>query len=428
MSKVLCTANMKAGAHLLLIFALFASAFLTLAQSAPGNLRVKSTTQNSITVTWSGAPGIDAYGINYRSENGDERHAGRTSGTSFTIKGLSANTRYTIFVDWPPPGPSTNFLQVSGRTDAAPRKPKIPKGKPLAVTCPHLPPDITVSGYGQFTQCKQVGAAGVALPALIQQGVLEAVDVFGAIPADMQVCFHMHGQLKFLDAATSPRAASNLAPSGVNGMTCTRIDRPGTVILMQDGEPQAELSPTEETPFSDSVETATVQSCGVATTANLSLRAGPSVYFMRLDAMPGGTRLRATARSGDWFMVKYDGQMGWASGLFLAASPECAGLVSGSRVFLPALRLPARDESAEPASSGDQPAPSIWGLIDCRLTTGDIVNLRSGAGLEHDVIWELPFRTHLIAIDRDGDWFHVEYFDEVGWVHIDVVFRRGACG
>ena len=67
-------------------------------------------------------------------------------------------------------------------------------------------------------------------------------------------------------------------------------------------------------------------------------------------------------------------------------------------------------------------------LTDCRLRTGDIINLRSGPGLDHDVILEIPFLTNLTATDRSWDWFQVEYEGETGWVNIEVVFRNGDCG
>ena len=67
-------------------------------------------------------------------------------------------------------------------------------------------------------------------------------------------------------------------------------------------------------------------------------------------------------------------------------------------------------------------------LLNCGLSTGDIINLRAGPGLDYEIRAEIPFQTSLRASNRMGDWFEVEYEGEIGWVHIDYVFRSGYCG
>ena len=68
------------------------------------------------------------------------------------------------------------------------------------------------------------------------------LNVFGIVDAEMRVCFRHKGRLKFLDAATAPRAESDLAAENFKGMTCGAIDRPGTVILLQGGETAGDVS------------------------------------------------------------------------------------------------------------------------------------------------------------------------------------------
>lgn len=402
-----------------------------LAQGSPSNFRVTKTSSSSITVAWKGAPGISTYGINYRiSGGGGERHAGSTSGTSFTIKELKPSTSYRIYLDWPGPLAGTPFLETSGRTLSS-KGTFVPKRDPLPVTCPSLPADIIVSGFGTHTQCKQVGAAGVAIPELMAQGILSAVDVFGQVDAEVRICFPENGRLIFLDAATSPRTQMDLPAERSDGMTCGRIDRIGTVVLLQGGDTTAVASD----PAPAAVETSPPSSpfCQLRTTDYLSLRAGPSVFYARLDAMPVGAGLIATARAGDWYLVEYDGQQGWASGAYLTKSAGCDVIGESNRVFLTLEAEPDPDEGEAPADllETEQPAatgPGAYELIDCRLTAGDIINLRAEPGTEHSIEAEIPFRTQLDAIDRSGDWFKVEYQGNIGWVNIDYVFRRGACG
>ncbi len=74
---------------------------------------------------------------------------------------------------------------------------------------------------------------------LLSYGVIQAVDVFGigssgnALPfnAKVKVCLQGTGRLFYLDAATTPRTASQLSPSVENGASCVTIANPGTLVL-----------------------------------------------------------------------------------------------------------------------------------------------------------------------------------------------------
>lgn len=411
------------------ILLLLLSAAISLAQGQPTNFRVKETGAYSITVAWRGAPGISSYRIAYNTEPpGTEIFAGTTGGTSFTIKRLRPSTRYVIYLDF-----NGGTLVLTARTERYPPKPTPTKVRPLAVTCPRLPDSITISGYRTHTQCQQVGPAGVAIDELIAQGIVDAVDIYGQVESIVRVCFRNQGTLKFLDAATAPRAVSDLPVERTEGETCGRIDRAGTVVLMQGIETAGESEEVSlATPSTGPVQ---INNCQLVTSDYLSLRAGPSVYYQRILSMPRGTRLLATARAGDWFMVEYEEQPGWVSGSFVTTSSDCSNINRSSRVFLQAMAEPAPAATAEPETTTESAeaatataTPGAKPLTDCRLTAGDIINLRQGAGLEYEIIAEIPNLSRLIATERLGEWFKVEYNGEMGWVNIDYVFRNGVCG
>ena len=84
---------------------------------------------------------------------------------------LRRNSSYQLYIDW---GGHTETIFFTTSGEKCERS--TPPSKPPDITCPLLPPSIVVSGHGQFTQCKQVGAAGVAIPALIAQGIIDAVE------------------------------------------------------------------------------------------------------------------------------------------------------------------------------------------------------------------------------------------------------------
>lgn len=413
--------------RLRIFLAIFLSLIVASAQGQDNTImyRVKKVSTTAITVTWKSAPGVDIYDIYYQVAGGDifER-AGTTSGNSFTISGLRPSTRYGIELNF-----NGERLVVWAYTaDYLPP----PVVKPLAVTCPSLPASVVVRGYGHNTQCKRVGEAGVGVAELIAQGIVDALDVHGSVYGNMQVCFRNQGILKFLDAATMPRTVSDLAAAFADGMTCGTIDRPGTVALLRAGESQAG-GEADTTPAAAVRGAVGVNNCRLRTIDYVSLRAGPSVFYARRDVVPQGARLTATARSGDWYLVEYEAQPGWVSGDYVAASAGCDAVGEASFVFIspPVAPIATATQTPEPmaeAAPTETAEPRGTALFNCELNTGDIINLRTGPGLDFDVIAEIPFKTGLSALERAGDWFKVEYESLMGWVNIDYVFRSGYCG
>lgn len=302
---------------------------------------------------------------------------------------------------------------------------------PPHFNCADIPHRVIVHAIGSGTHCHSVVPGGLADPSIASAGVLDAIDIWGG-NSTVRFCFLKPGRLVFIDTSASPRVTSNLAADYNNGMTCGTVDRTGMVALLRADE-TAVVSPDPPTaPVKPETATVSSDDCQVTTTAVLSLRAGPSVFYARLDAMPLGTRLHVSGRNGDWFLVNYLGQWGWSSSAHLTQSGACDAVEKSSRVYLPQGEDPTPEagetqaETQEPA----QPAPALpsqFELIDCRLTAGDIINLRAKPGTEHNILAEIPFRTQLTALDRSGDWFQVEFGGNTGWVNIEYVFRRGAC-
>lgn len=322
---------------------------------------------------------------------------------------------------------------------------------PPVDTCPNLPGSIVVRGFRPFaTQCQQVSEAGVGIPALIAQGIIDAVDIYNKVDAPLQVCFRQQGRLKFLDSATMPRAQSDLTAEYIEGMTCGQIDRIGTVVLLQGGETAA--ATIAETSDSPPVALATGplagERCQLVTTDNLSLRGGPSIFYGRIDIIPPRTRLTAKARNSGWFLVEFEALQGWVSGDYTTASAGCDGVSEGSVVFLqpqtsplptaasedsPPMADPEEMEADAPetmaeAEQMEMPVPEARPLTNCDLRSGDIINLRQGPGLDYEIKAEIPYETSLSAMERAGDWFKVDYEMMTGWVNINYVFRNGACG
>ena len=58
----------------------------------------------------------------------------------------------------------------------------------------------------------------------------------------------------------------------------------------------------------------------------------------------------------------------------------------------------------------------------------DSVNLRSGPGTNHDIIYKLPLNYPLEVIERKGQWLKVVDFEKVqGWIHSMVTSKQKTC-
>ncbi|MCY4061924.1 MAG: SH3 domain-containing protein [Chloroflexi bacterium] len=421
--------------------ALIASGMLSQLQAQ--SIEVEAMCGGRLSISWNPPPGAGGYYFNPQGEGGGRVKCSDTENKCI-IEGLKPGKDYDYWLDRVTRdglqyGPGIRFR---GPTigDCPDDIAVTPTPRPPADTCAHSPTEISVKGFQPFsTQCRRVGAASVGNAGLIAQGILDAIDVWGNVGGEIQVCFRRHGRLYFLDASTSPRLVSDLPGERINGMTCGRINRAGTVALLQGGDTAGGTTvvASESKGAPEPTGPTSTTSCQLVTTGFLSLRAGPSVHYARILSMPRGRRLIAQAKIGDWFMVNYQGQLGWAHREYLAASPGCDGLGEAGAIILPPMmETPApqaeeaRTDSVDTAPEADPTEvvePADETQVGCQVTTVDIVNLRAGPGLEYDVYAEVPYETVLNALEITRHWFQVEYEGIAGWISRQYVFRWGNC-
>ena len=130
--------------------------------------------------------------------------------------------------------------------------------------------------------------------------------------------------------------------------------------------------------------------------------------------------MNALAIAREWIEVEYEGVAGWISRQYAFRWGNCDVTVEAGAMMPPPAPTAVADRT-------EMTVPGARPLTHCNLRTGDIINLREGPGLAYSVIAEIPYRTNLSARGRAGEWFMVEYLSDAGWVHIDYVFRNGAC-
>ncbi len=188
-------------------------------------------------------------------------------------------------------------------------------------------------------QFQRVGAGGIGIQGVVNNGFLDAVDVWGWARPTIEVCFPQAGKTLFLDAAASPRTVSPLASFRDGAFTCARVGRAGTIVLMAPdsalGDPPAEhapaplITPAEKPPAAapapDPTEilSTALTNCMVRTRAILNLRAAPNGAVVGL--VPWEAWLTAFAYSDGWFHVDYHGERGWISADYVEPRGDFCG-------------------------------------------------------------------------------------------------------
>lgn len=210
--------------------------------------------------------------------------------------------------------PATSRDKGRDKSRRAAKAPAERLTKPAVYTCEHLPPNIVVrafAGARSGIQCQEIDGGGVGVQAVIDRGVIAAVDVWGYVEPGVEVCLRGTGRLLFLDAAFAPRQVTAVAAYRQGDMTCASFNRAGSLVLVV-ADASAPIA-AEETTFVH---------CTVRTAALLNFRYGPFKGAV-LEIIPAGEYLYASARVREWFKVNYRGGEGWVSAKYLDTFGTC---------------------------------------------------------------------------------------------------------
>ena len=216
-------------------------------------------------------------------------------------------------VDDPPAqdsGDSQERRRASSSSQKATPTPRATQG--FYQTLNNLPPGIEVNNWMMGAQGRRVGALGVGNQEIIDQGLLDAIDLWGYITPGIEVCFAQFGRLVLLDAAYSPRRAMPLNAYQRDGMTCAIIDRAGTVVLLESAAPLPDASGMAPP----------LQNCLVYLQYALNFRAAPPGGNI-MGILPAFIWLTALDYREGWFKVDYHGQQGWINADYVEARGDC---------------------------------------------------------------------------------------------------------
>ncbi|MYD10736.1 MAG: hypothetical protein F4X02_11930 [Chloroflexi bacterium] len=289
-----------------------------LAQHLPLNVRVSAVRKRSITISWDHAEPNPYYAISYRradSRSPESTFAGNTTGNSFTISGLARGATYRIEVDG---GFYVGSVTVTTRR-SIPDDDDEDSYTPPPVTCPHLPDRVIVTGYVVNTQCQMVGEVVISShPELQARGFIDAVDVWSYVTVGLEVCFYADGWLVFLNAAYSPRMATELQRTHRDGMTCGVIERAGTVVLLATGPASAPAPHGSDAPESKTglatlpdFEAIPLHDCRIKLVETLFLRDAPAGEIIGLVWL--NSEVPAFEINGYWYKIEFEGTTGYIS-------------------------------------------------------------------------------------------------------------------
>lgn len=177
---------------------------------------------------------------------------------------------------------------------------------------------------------------------------------------------------------------------------------------------------------------------GYALSARYGLRSG--VEFQRVDASGVGIQsiidLGLIDAIDVWSYVEQGvevcfPQQGHVLFLDAATAPRTVLLIDAytingyTCVFLNRPGTVVMTENAPPGMAMQSLDPGTV-LVDCMVTTTDILNFRNGPG--GDLLNGLiPARVTLTALRRTAGWFKVDYHGALGWISASYVITRGHC-
>ncbi|MDE2857258.1 MAG: fibronectin type III domain-containing protein, partial [Chloroflexota bacterium] len=303
---------------------------------APTNVEVSDITHNSATISWTQSPGATSYEVLGRSRN-------PVSGvittffnwidvgnvTSYTFTGFWPNSEGNFFIRALNSQGASAAERINFNTLPAPPrrsrddedvddKPPPPTPIPIHDSLNHLPPGIQISNWVDGAQGKRIDHVGVGRADLTEQGILDAVDVYGYVTPGVEVCFDQPGRIVFLDAAYAPRRLANLPAYQRAGMTCAAIDRGGAVVLLRIDNPP----PVSQSSQAEPTQPQSMNDCEVQPWANLKFRQSPPRGLV-LGVTATRDWLPASEKRHGYFKVRLWGREGWISGDYVYLRGDC---------------------------------------------------------------------------------------------------------
>ncbi len=152
----------------------------------------------------------------------------------------------------------------------------------------------------------------------------------------------------------------------------------------------------------------------------MNVRNGPGLECDIVTTVPAGTRawIVGLDPDDDWYQVEIEGVVGQA--WIYQDLTTLLGSLAGVKRYTP----------AEIAQITGTPAAANVGSVPLAITVPITMNVRTGPGLDYDVVRVVPKGTQgrIYGIDPDDDWFQIELegLDTLVWVYQDLTTVVGS--
>ncbi|MCY3799451.1 MAG: fibronectin type III domain-containing protein [Chloroflexi bacterium] len=279
-------------------------------------------TSGSIRVSWSRVADPEGGTVWYWVVTADDDEI--TTSTSATFDGLEVGQRYGWHVDVfscigeeaMPNCPRIVSTHDSGTAIATGGRARVRSGGSgsggsrdddasvlVTPTPSFVDHSVTVSG-GALHQ--PLTLDGIGHRDIIALGVISATNVWGSVPPGTRVCFvgRGGGGVMFKDSSITPHPLEWLAHFLVGNDTCVDLPGAGTVVLVEQGGPYADVLPP--------LDALNPPICQIKLTQTLLLRATPGGEIIRPVWLNSEVPVFAIVE-GQWYMIEFEGQVGYVS-------------------------------------------------------------------------------------------------------------------
>ena len=216
------------------------------------------------------------------------------------------------------------------RSSTTSRRTIVPAGPPTGVLIQEFGIKVSATlGLESGIQFQRRDAGAVGIPSVIDMGFRDAVDVWGAVNGNYEVCFPQAGAIIFLDASTSPRTVSSIEHFTRDGLTCAAHETAGMLVLVVSSDSSTATESSSSTGSTvDPGPISPLSNCEITTLYRLNLRDEPDGEVIH-TIVPHQVSLDATARTTSWFKVTYEEWEGWLAARYLGTYGSCrAGMIT----------------------------------------------------------------------------------------------------
>ncbi|MGL5822497.1 MAG: SH3 domain-containing protein [Sarcina sp.] len=125
----------------------------------------------------------------------------------------------------------------------------------------------------------------------------------------------------------------------------------------------------------------------------LNFRRGNGLGYSIISKIPTGTEVEVLGQKGDWYKVKYKGEIGWIY------SSYTTGINNGENT----------EDNSQSVSTNDKYETTINSSIGW-------LNFRTGNSTSYNIIAKIPTGTTVSVLEEKDGWYKVSYDAEIGWI------------